>query len=125
MKKTKELSPYEKEIIKRVRRLIDDYCDGSQKKFVDKTGLNKGSVSQYVNGNNVPSWENAKKIATAFKIDVEWIMAVDTLHHSDDVIVIPPGVKVDPPSEADILYKKFRAADPNTQMVIERLLKDF
>ena len=47
MNKTKELSPYEKIIMQRIRQIIDDYCDGSQKKFVDRTGLNKGSVSQY------------------------------------------------------------------------------
>ena len=63
MNKSKELSPWEKLIIKRIRSLIDIRCEGSQKKFVDKTGLNKGSVSQYVNGKNVPSWDNAEKIA--------------------------------------------------------------
>lgn len=125
MKKIKGLSPYEKEVVKRIRILIDDYCDGSQKKFVDKTGLNKGSVSQYVNGKNIPSWENAEKIAAAFKIDVQWLMAVDILPHPDDYIVIPPGVDVEPSPEAYILFEKFRAADPATQEVIKRLLKDF
>ena len=115
MQKTKELSPYERAIMKRIQWLIDEYCDGSQKKFVDKTGLNKGSVSQYVNGKNTPSWENAAKIADAFGIDSGWVMAVD---------VIPDGVPEASP-EAVRLYEKFQAADPETRLVIQRLLKDF
>lgn len=119
MKKTKELSPYERAIMKRIVKLIDEYCDGSQKIFVDKTGLNKGSVSQYVNGKNTPSWENAEKIAAAFNIDVTWVMAIDVI---PDGIESPDG---NVPSEAVILYKKFQAADPETRQVIQRLLKDF
>lgn len=119
MKKKKELSPYENAIRKRIIKIIDDYCDGSQKAFVDRTGLNKGSVSQYVNGKNTPSWDNAKKIASAFNIDINWIMAVD---------IIPDGIDLpddEVSSEALNLYKKYQAADPETRLVIERLLKDF
>lgn len=119
MKKVKELSPYERAIMKRIVKLIDDYCDGSQKVFVDKTGLNKGSVSQYVNGKNTPSWENAEKIAAAFNIDASWVMAVDSI--PDGVPDTIPGA----PSEAIQLYEKYQAADPETRRVIERLLKDF
>ena len=119
MEKKKELSPYEKAIMKRIVKLIDDYCDGSQKTFVDRTGLNKGSVSQYVNGKNTPSWDNAEKIAVAFNIDVNWIMAVDCIPDGND---LPDD---EAPSEAINLYRKYQAADPETRQVIERLLKDF
>ena len=107
MKKIKDLTPYEKEIVNRIKRLISEYCDGSQKRFVDKTKLNKGSVSQYVNGKNIPSWENAEKIASAFKIDVNWLMAVDTLHHSDDTIVIPLGIEVNSSPKYDEQTQEF------------------
>ena len=120
MNKTKELSPWEKTCMRRIKQLIDDYCDGSQQRFVEKTGLNKGSVSQYVNGKNIPSEANAQKIADAFNIDATWIMGYD---------VIPPGIEVsteDHEQTADAIewYHKFLSADPETRIVIQRLLKD-
>lgn len=77
MNKTKELSKYEQISIGRIKGLIQTKCDGSQKKFADKTGLNVGSVSQYVNGRNVPSNLNAQKIAKAFDVEPEWVMGFE------------------------------------------------
>lgn len=77
MNKTKELSKYEQISIGRIKSLIQTRCDGSQKKFADKTGLNVGSVSQYVNGRNVPSNLNAQKIAEAFDVEPEWVMGFE------------------------------------------------
>lgn len=111
MNKTKQLSPWETTCKNRIRQLIDEYCDGNQQRFVDKTGLNKGSVSQYVNGKNVPSEANAIKIASAFNVDPDWVRGFDT---------IPPGID----DEALAWYGKFLAADPETRKVIERLLRD-
>ena len=112
MKKIKELSPWETVIRKRIISLIDDYCGGSQKKFVDKTGLNKGSVSQYVNGKNTPSWDNAEKIAAAFNIDVKWIMGVDT---------VPDPVPDD--TGAIEFMNLYLSADPLTQKTVVNFLK--
>ena len=110
----KKLSPWEKIIIKRVRELIDTRCEGSQKKFVDKTGLNKGSVSQYVNGKNIPSWENAEKIAAAFNIDVEWVMAVDT---------IPDGIDPQIPQEIIDFYYQYQNLSPEIREAVDLLIK--
>lgn len=114
MNKTKELSPYEKIIMQRIRQIIDDYCDGSQKKFVDRTGLNKGSVSQYVNGKNTPSRENAEKIAEAFHLDVAWVLGYD---------VIPDGVSEEDQKKANELSILFENADPEIQKAVMLLLK--
>lgn len=84
MNKKKELSQLEKTCMQRIRHLIDEYCGGSQQRFVERTGLNKGSVSQYVNGKNVPSGTNAEKIIKAFNVDPAWLMGFD---------VIPPGIE--------------------------------
>ena len=92
MNKKRELSPYEKIVRERIIDLINKNCNGKQSKFVERTGLNKGSVSQYVNGNNTPSWDNAQKIAAAFDIDASWVM--------ENVKDIPPhelaSYRVDP-----------------------------
>ena len=110
MKKMKELSPYEKIKQQRIIQLIEMYCDGSQQRFVERTGLNKGSVSQYVNGKNTPSYENAEKIASAFNVGVDWILAFD---------VIPDGADVESREFIDL----FESADPEIQNAVLTLLK--
>jgi len=116
MEKKHILSPYEKQIRQRIIEIINNFCEGSQRKFVDRTGINKGSVSQYVNGKNTPSWSNAEKIAAAFGIDVAWVMAVD---------IIPDGV----PEEDIILSPKekklivgYRDADITTKSIVDKIL---
>ena len=74
MEKKKTLSEYEEIARKRIKQLIDKYCNGSQQIFADRTGLNKASVSQYINGKNTPSTKTAEKIAAAFHCDPEWVM---------------------------------------------------
>ena len=114
MNKTKELSPWEKTCMRRIKQLIDVYCDGSQQRFVEKTGLNKGSVSQYVNGKNVPSGSNAQKIAEAFGVDPNWVMGYD---------IIPDGVDEDLNDEAKELYDQYCHLSPENQIAFRTLLK--
>ena len=121
MNKKRELSPWEKTCTQRIRKLIDEYCDGNQKVCADKTGLNTGSVSQYVHGKNVPSLDNANKIAAAFNVDPSWIMGVDT---------IPPGV--DEPNnydemirtkEALELYERIQKLPQDKQIALQKYLQ--
>jgi len=121
MNKIKELSPWEKTCMRRIKQLIDDYCDGSQQRFVEKTGLNKGSVSQYVNGKNIPSASNANKIAEAFDVDPQWIMGYD---------IIPPGIdksyklqEYTINQEAMELYEQYQNLTPENQIAFRTLLK--
>ncbi|MBQ8926292.1 MAG: aminotransferase class I/II-fold pyridoxal phosphate-dependent enzyme [Clostridia bacterium] len=64
-------------VTERIQELIDRECQGSQQVFADRTGLTKGSVSQYVNGRNVPSKKTAARIAEEFNITVDWIFGED------------------------------------------------
>ena len=111
MNKKKELTPYEKAIRSRIINLINEYCDGSQQRFVERTGLNKGSVSTYVNGKNTPSWENAEKIANAFNIEVDWVMATD---------ILPSDVPSDEDKE---LINLFHSVDPGVRESVMTLLR--
>ena len=87
MKKKRELTAAAMETIRRLRLIIDVYCDGSQQVLADKSGVNKASISQYLHYNNVPSSINAKKIADAFGINPAWIMGFDVpLHEEPDPI---------------------------------------
>lgn len=121
MNKTKELSPWERTCMRRIQKLIDEYCDGSQQRFAEKTGLNKGSVSQYVNGKNVPSMANVEKISAAFGVDVDWILAYDA---------IPPGIeeshKIDEyqfTQEAIELYERIQNLPQDKQIALQKYLQ--
>lgn len=121
MNKKRELSPWEQTCIRRLQTIIDMYCGGSQQRFVERTGLNKGSVSQYVNGKNVPSPANAEKIAAAFNVDVGWLLGYD---------LIPPGI--DEPHlteewieqrEAMELWGLYKQLAPEDQTTVLALMK--
>ena len=114
MNKKHELSPYEKAIRQRIMELINKHCEGKQAKFVERTGLNKGSVSQYVNGNNTPSWPNAEKIAAAFDIDASWVMAVDVIPDGESDIVLS--------SKEEKLILGYRDADETTRSIVDKIL---
>jgi transcriptional regulator with XRE-family HTH domain len=118
MNKTRELSIFEQICRDRIKKLINEYCEGSQQRFVDRTGLNKGSVSQYVSGKNTPSRANAQKISDAFNVDVSWVMGHD---------LIPPGIGGHI-NESDViraidLYGRFQDSPPEVRAAVELLLK--
>lgn len=49
----------------------------SASELVEKSGVNKGSVSQYINGLHVPSSNNAKKLSNVLGVNPLWLMAFD------------------------------------------------
>lgn len=53
------------------------FCDGKQVAFCERTGLTKGSVSQYCSGSNVPNNKTAKRIADTFGVNPAWVMGFD------------------------------------------------
>lgn len=77
MKKRKPSTDNEKQTQTRIKQLIDEYCDGKQSVFSQKTKIPKGTVSHYVNGGNVPSDEYANKIASTFNVDILWLKGYD------------------------------------------------
>lgn len=52
-------------------------ADMSQQEMANRTGINKASISQYVNGKNVPSCMTADKIAQVFDVNPAWVMGFD------------------------------------------------
>lgn len=61
----------------RIISLIETQCNGSQQAFADKVGIGKASVSQYVNGTNSPGKMTTQKIASAFGVNLVWMMGYD------------------------------------------------
>ena len=76
---------YESQSRERIVLLIAEYCDGSQQQLCERTGVSKASISQYVNGRNVPSNLTAKKICEPFGINPAWIMGFDVPKKLTDI----------------------------------------
>lgn len=94
MKKKKNLNEYEKISQKRLLELIDEFTEGSRVLFAEKTGISRGSISQYCNGNNTPSSISAEKIATALGINPVWLMGFDVPKYSNDGKIKFNGIAV-------------------------------
>lgn len=62
---------------RRIIQLIQEFCSGNQQRFVERTGLNKGVVSQYVNGKRTPTNLAASTIGEAFHVAPAWVMGFD------------------------------------------------
>lgn len=77
MKKKRALNIYEQRSRNNILMLIDMFCNGSQQEMANRTGINKASISQYVNGKNVPSCMTADKIAQVFDVNPAWVMGFD------------------------------------------------
>ena len=78
MKNKDVLDGIKKESRNRISELIQEYCDGSQQRFVEKTGLKKSAVSQYVNGKRTITNLAATKIAATFNVSPAWVMGFST-----------------------------------------------
>lgn len=77
MKKKYEPTRFDKQAQDRIKYVIDSYFGGSQQTLSEKCGIHKASVSQYVNGKNVPSNLTAKKICDPLGLNPAWLMGFD------------------------------------------------
>ena len=77
MERKTEPTRYEIQARQRIKQIIDDMCNGSQQEFANRTGVAKASISQYVNGRNIPSNLTAKKMSAPFGINPAWLMGFD------------------------------------------------
>lgn len=120
MEKKKEMTKFERCAMERINQIIAEYCDGSQQRFVERTKLNKASVSQYVNGKNVPSNITASRIAKAFNVDPAWIMGFDV--PKEPVNLSPaPELPDLTPHEVNVI-NSYRTADAGIQKSVDILL---
>ena len=83
MNKKGKLSEIDERSIERVQWIIDSYCGGSQQELADRTGVNKASISQYLNRHNTPSNLTASKLAEPFGLSPAWVMGFDVPMQAD------------------------------------------
>ena len=118
MDKKKTLSEFEAISRSRIKSLINDFCHGSQQEFAKRTGLTKGSVSQYVNGKNTPSNLTAQKIAKAFRKAPEWVMGFSV----DAKPVDPKVERIVTKLDDQDLYEKINNLSPKDKEMIRNII---
>lgn len=84
MKRRGEHTEYSILAMKRMNEVVEEYGEGNQQRIVEKTGVNKGSISSYCNGNNIPSNITAKKICAPFGLNPTWLMGFSDIKYTDD-----------------------------------------
>lgn len=77
MKKKYEQTRFDRQAQERIKQIIDSYFNGSQQELAERCNIHKASVSQYVNGKNVPSNLTAKKICDPLGVNPAWLMGFD------------------------------------------------
>ena len=85
-----------------------------QMKAVDlanKTGIDRGSLSHYINGSYKPSSVNTDKLAEALGVDVAWLMGYD----------VPMERKTAPIPMEDIKFALFGGAEDVTDAQFEEV----
>ena len=111
----KDATEYEKTSARRIRQLIDEYCEGKQQIFAEKTGIGKSSVSQYVNETNYPNNKTCGLIAKTFGLNPMWVMGFN----EDRTKKVPSGFMALPFSEED---RKAFAKQIHDSMALHELL---
>jgi len=101
-------------------RLISAYNASGLKsaaELVEKSGVNKGSISQYINGLHIPSSNNAKKLAEVFGVNPLWLMAFDAPRYYSGYT---QSNDVEPLHEK--IIEKFDALEENQKQLILKML---
>ena len=115
------IDKYARSAAKNINYLVDTFCNGEQKIFCEKTGLSKGSVSQYCSGKNVPNNITAKKIADAFGVSPVWVMGFSELMKIEEIVRMINDPKKLSADEEQVL-RAYRSADSLTKAMVKRTL---
>ena len=57
-----------------------------------KSGINKGSISKYLNGSNLPKQNNIGALAKALDVSTTWLMGYDVTMEGD---LLPSEIQLD------------------------------
>lgn len=95
-------------------RLFDLMAEGkvTQQQLAQATGISQGNISDWKNGRSSPKLDALTKIADYFEVSVDYLIGHEK----------KPATSSSEPSEKDILYRAFCAADQGVQQSVLKLL---
>jgi len=105
------------EIAKRISSILS-LRNMKQQDLADKTGINKASISQYINGSHCPSNATALLMSEALNVNYLWLMGFD----------VPMEIESDSnETEEDNRLKRFMTyytmLNPEQKTLIDNMLK--
>ena len=71
------------ETAKRLRKALDDK-NMKAIELAEKSGINRGTISQYLSGRYTPANNNAKKMAAVLDVSPMWLMGFDMVIVEDE-----------------------------------------
>lgn len=80
-----------------------------QKEIVEKTGISKSAISNYISGNRVPDTETILKLSYILETSVEWLLTGKSTNENYT-------------KEEQNIIAAYREADPAEQGVIKKIL---
>ena len=80
-----------------------------QKEIVEKTGISKSAISNYISGNRVPDTETILKLSYILETSVEWLLTGKSTNENFT-------------KEEQSIIAAYREADPAEQGVIKKIL---
>lgn len=75
-----------KEFVSRLKKLMGE---DSTLRFAKRCGIDEGSMRKYLEGKSLPGLLNAKKIADAEGVSIDWLAGSDNNPNSADLVLIP------------------------------------
>lgn len=85
--------------------------------LVEKSSVNKGSISQYYNGVHIPSSNNAKKLGDVLGVNPLWLMAFDAPRYYSGYA----NSKDNEPLHEKIIEKFDKLEDSQKQLILKML----
>lgn len=87
-------------------------ADMKPAELADRSGINRGTISQYYNGKHIPTNINASKIAKVLHVDPAWLMGLPSATDYSEATLTP--------SESAHL-SRYRALDAEDQDTVDGL----
>lgn len=72
------------ETANRLKKALED-AGINQQTLADKSGVDKTSISQYINGVHKPSTESAQKMANVLNVNYAWLLCHSEYMHKTDI----------------------------------------
>lgn len=115
---------------KRLREALND-CNMTAQDLVNSTGINKSSISQYVNGSHTIGNVKAYQIGKVLKVNPLWLMGFEDVDKQERLTSFYPDMSEEEINyskeytlDAIKLYNKYIAADKKTRKMIDMLLEE-
>lgn len=111
---------------KRLKEMME-VLDIKQIDIVKKTGIQKSSLSNYINGRRTPTQEQLSLIADPYNINPAWLMGYDVPMKAEELSIEKKiaNLPLNPSEieEAMRFYNQYKNLTPEDQAAIQTLLR--